>query len=63
MASQPVDQAKVKALGAARSEANRALLVDEAGLDPSRVQVLPSVAARADGDEWVRCRLEVVSGD
>jgi hypothetical protein len=62
IAAQAVDPAQLQDLGTTRTEAIRALLVDEAGIDPSRVQVLPPVAVESSGAEWVRCRLDVAAG-
>jgi hypothetical protein len=61
VAAQPVDPTELQDLGAARSEAVRSLLVDEAGVDPSRVQILPTAAVEPTGDGWVSCRLDVAS--
>ena len=63
VAAQPLDPTELQALGATRSEAVRALLVDEAGIDPSRVRILPPLAVEPSGDEWVRCRLDVAPAD
>jgi hypothetical protein len=60
VAAQPVDPGKLQDFGAARAEAVRALL-EEVGLDPTRVRVLPPVAVEPSGDDWVRCRLDVDS--
>jgi hypothetical protein len=62
VAAQPVDPAQLQDLGVARAEAIRALLVDEDGIDPSRIQVPPTAAVEPSGDRWVRCRLDVVAG-
>jgi hypothetical protein len=59
-AAQPVDPAQLQALGAARAEAIRVLLV-EAGIDSTRTEILPPAAVDPSGDEWVRCRLDVDS--
>ena len=57
-----VYKAQLRELGSARTEAIRALLVDEAGIDVARVQVLDPVAVEPSGDRWVRCRLDVAAG-
>jgi hypothetical protein len=62
VAAQPVNPVQLQQLGAARTESVRALLVDEAGIDPSRVQVLPPVAVEPTGGKWVRCRLDLAAG-
>jgi hypothetical protein len=61
-AVQPVDEAQLRELGSARSEAVRALLVDESGIDPARVQIMDPVAVEPSGDRWVRCQLDVAAG-
>jgi len=70
IASQPIDEAVMQALGPARAEAIRAYLVEQAGLDSARVVVAPEETATqpeeketaATGSEnWVRCRLELKS--
>ena len=63
VAVQPIDPDQLMALGSARTEAIRTLLVDESGIDPSRVEVLEPEAIEPSGDRWVRCRLDVASGD
>ncbi len=62
VAAQPVDPTQLEALGAARTEAIRGQLVDEAGIDPARVEVLAPVAVEPEGGRWVRCRLDVSAG-
>jgi hypothetical protein len=62
VAAQPVSPVQLQELGAARTESVRELLVDEAGIDRSRVQVLPPVAVEPSGGKWVRCRLDVTAG-
>jgi len=62
VAAQTVDPGQLQDLGAARTETIRALLVDEVGIDPLRVQVLPTVAVEPSGGKWVRCRLDVTAG-
>ena len=61
-AAQPVNEAQLRELGSARTEAIRVLLVDESGIDPARVQVLDPVAVEPSGERWVRCRLDVAAG-
>ena len=63
IAAQTVGEAALRTLGAARVEAIRALLVDEAGVDAARVQVTDPVATPPAGEEWVRVQLEVSAGD
>jgi hypothetical protein len=61
--AQPVDAAEVQGLAGARSEAIRAFLAENAGMDPARVRVLDPVAAESTSEDgWVRCRLDVDTG-
>ncbi len=62
IAARPVDPSGLTSLGAARSETVRSLLVDESGIDPTRVEVLQPVAIEPTGDRWVRCKLDVRAG-
>jgi hypothetical protein len=62
VAAQLVDLAEIEALGRVRSETVRSLLVDESGIDPSRVRVLPPTAVEPSEGDWVRCRLDVAPG-
>lgn len=58
--AQPIDPAALQALAAARAEAVRAFLIEDAAFDPTRVKLLDAVAvAESSGDGWVRCRLDV----
>ena len=59
IAAQAIDEADVQPLAAARAEAIRAHLVDQAGVDSSRVKVLPEAATVTDSDKWVRCQLKL----
>ncbi len=55
--SQSIDDAAVAALAAARAEAVRTCLVDQAGLEPTRVSVVREPEVVTDSGRWVRCRL------
>ena len=57
IAAQVVDETETEALAAARAEAIRAYLVDQAGVDASRVVVQTETATVTDSDKWVRCQL------
>lgn len=59
---QKLDPAALPALGAARGETIRGLLVDESGLDPARVRLLDAASVgEPAGGEWVRSRLDVAA--
>jgi len=60
--SQPIDESQIQALAPVRAEAIRSFLVDEAGVDPSRVSILPEPVSATTGEGRVRCRLGVTSG-
>jgi hypothetical protein len=60
--AQPVGDSDLQALGAARAEAIRALLVDEVGVGAARVRVVDSIELKPAGEEWVRVELEVAAG-
>ena len=70
IASQPIDDAAVAALAPARAEAIRVFLVDQTGLDPTRVTVNPESTvvepqqqgtAASGSQRWVRCQLELAA--
>jgi hypothetical protein len=60
--AQSVDPAQISALGPARAETIRSFLVDQGGIDSSRVTVHPETTTSGEGDHWVRCQLEVSAG-
>ena len=60
--AQPVGDTDLQALGAARAEAIRALMVDEVGVGAERVTVVDPVESKPSGEEWVRVELEVTAG-
>lgn len=62
VASQVVDEAQLRELGASRSEAIRGVLVDQFGLAGTRVRVSDPVALEPSGERWVRCTLDVAAG-
>jgi hypothetical protein len=57
--AQVVDESETNALAAARAEAIRAYLVDQAGVEASRVVVLTESRTVTDSDKWVRCQLSL----
>lgn len=59
VAAQPFDEAEVQALPPARAEAIRAYLVDSAGFEASRVEVLPEPVTVSESGKWVRCQLKL----
>ncbi len=61
--AQPIDDSLVQALAPARADAIRAFLVDQAGVDPSRVKVLTETATIDTGEQRVSCRLAVAPGN
>lgn len=60
--AQSVDPTQVAALGPARAEAIRSFLVDQAGINTSRLALHPETTTASEGDHWVRCQLEVSAG-
>jgi hypothetical protein len=51
-------------LAGARAESIRALLVDELGADPGRLELLESAAVEKPSDDrWVRLELEIAARD
>jgi hypothetical protein len=62
IAAQTVDEEALRRLGAARAQAIRALLVDDAGVDAARVRVAEPLAVKPTGEDWVRVQLEVLAG-
>jgi len=60
-AAQPVDQAIVAALASQRAEAIRAYLVEQGGLDATRVTIVPEPVSEPIEGNWVRCQLEVAA--
>jgi hypothetical protein len=62
--AQPVDPADVEALAGARAEAIRTFLIDGQGIDAARVRIIDEVGAeKPSEDGWIRCRLDLDSGD
>lgn len=62
--AQPVNAAEFEALAATRAEAVRTFLVDSQGLDQARVRIIDAVAVEESSENgWVRCRLDVDSGE
>jgi hypothetical protein len=61
VASQPLAEGAVAALAPARAEAIRAFLVDQAGLDPARVNIAPKPEVETGSERWVRCQLELTA--
>ncbi|TNF74029.1 MAG: DUF748 domain-containing protein [Acidobacteria bacterium] len=59
---QPVDEDQVRALGPARAEVIRDYLVEQSGIEPARVSILPDTVDAATGEDRVRCRLSVDAG-
>jgi hypothetical protein len=59
LAAQPFDEAGLQALPPARAEAIRAYLVDSAGFEASRVEVLPEPVTVSDSGKWIRCQLKI----
>ncbi len=59
--AQPVAESDLQGLGAERAEAIRGLLVDETGVDASRVRVVEPVAVKPTGEEWVQVKLDVTA--
>jgi hypothetical protein len=59
VASQPLADGAIVALGTARTQAIRAFLVDQAGLDPARVSIAPKPQVQTGSEGWVRCQLEL----
>lgn len=57
--TQQVSEADAKALAPARAEAIRAYLVDQQGVDSSRVAVMPDAVTVETGDSKVRCQLSL----
>jgi hypothetical protein len=62
IAAQGIDEAEAQSLAANRAQAIRAYLVDQAGVDASRVVVLTETATVTDSDQWVRCQLSLQEG-
>lgn len=60
--TQPIDESQIQALASARAEAIRSFLVDKAGVDSTRVTILPEPASAATGEGRVQCRLGLTSG-
>ncbi len=56
---QTIEAAQVEALGPARAEAIRTFLVDQQGLDASRVDVVSETTTVESAGQWVRCQLAV----
>ena len=63
LTAQPVDEAALQELAAARAEAIRALLVDEAGVGPDRVHLLDPVPVEPATEKWVRLDLDIKPRD
>ena len=61
IAAQPVDHATVAALASQRADAIRVCLVEQGGLDPSRVTIAPEPISEPVDGNWVRCQLEVAT--
>ncbi|PWB76561.1 MAG: hypothetical protein C3F15_05050, partial [Holophagae bacterium] len=61
VASQPIADGAMAALAAARAEAIRAFLVDQAMLDPARVSIAAEPQVQTGSGSWVRCRLELTA--
>jgi hypothetical protein len=62
--AQTIDSAALQALAGARAESIRALLVDELGADPGRLELLESAAVEKPSDDrWVRLELEIAARD
>ena len=59
--TQQVSEADGQALAPARAEAIRAYLVDQQGVDGSRVTVLPDTVTAETGDPKVRCQLSLTT--
>ena len=59
VAAQSFDEARLQALAPARAEAIRAYLVDTAGLEAARVEVVSETVTVEDSDTWVRCQLKL----
>lgn len=59
--AQQVNEADGQALAPARAEAIRAYLVDQQGVDGSRVTVLPDTVTAETGDPKVRCQLSLTT--
>ena len=62
-AAQPIESVALADLGSARAEAVRSFLVEDSGIEPARVELLPPVPIETTGDSWVRCRLDLAAGD
>jgi hypothetical protein len=60
--AQTIDEEQVQALGPARAEAIRGHLVDQSGIDPARITILPETVDAATGEDRIRCRLSVDAG-
>jgi hypothetical protein len=60
--TQAIDESQIQALAPARAEAIRSFLVEEAGLDPSRISILPEIAKVNTSEQRVSCRLSVTPG-
>ncbi|MGB3565243.1 MAG: DUF748 domain-containing protein [Thermoanaerobaculia bacterium] len=60
--AQTIDEEQVQALGPARAEAIRGHLVDQSGIDPARITILPETTDTATGEDRIRCRLSVDAG-
>jgi hypothetical protein len=64
IAAQTIGPKDLEDLAGERTEAIRALLVDELGIDGSRVEVLePAAVKKPSGDRWVRLELEAAVHD
>jgi hypothetical protein len=59
--TQQISEADGQALAPARAEAIRAYLVDQQGVDGSRVTVLPDAVTVETGDPKVRCQLSLTT--
>jgi len=57
--AQSIDETQIPALGPARAEAISSFLVEQAGVDATRVTVLPETVDAATGEDRIRCRLSV----
>jgi len=62
VASLPVDNDELRALGTARAEAVSSYLVGTAAVDSGRIQVTEPVAAATGGGQRMRCRLDIRTG-
>ena len=60
--AQSVNPTQMAALGPARAAAIRSFLVDQGGIETSRVIIHPETTTSTEGDHWVRCQLQISAG-